>query len=205
MRFIQPPFCPVMGSPFEVDMGDGVLSLEALSNRPPFERLRAVLLYDDLARRLVSSMKYADRNELARWIANWMRSAGRELISSADVIVPVPLHRHRLLHRRFNQSAELARHIASGEALDLVTDALLRSRSTRQQVGLSEREREANVAGAFSVPRAKRIEISGRRVLLIDDVYTSGATAKAATRALMRAGAKAVDVLVFAKVETTGP
>ena len=118
------------------------------------------------------------------------------------MVVPVPLHASRLVQRRFNQSAELARAICISQKMNYVPGALVRKKRTRQQVGLSERDREANVAGAFVVPNEAKSDIKGRRILVVDDVYTTGATSRAATRALKRAGAKAVDVLVFAKVET---
>jgi len=119
LRFITNPLCPVMGSPFSIDMGEGFLSAEAIVNPPPFEKLRAVLIYDELARKLISSIKYSDRTDLLRWVANWMHVAGQEVIEDADMIV-----------------------------------------------------------------------------------YTTGATSKAATRALKRGGASHINVLVFAKVET---
>lgn len=202
LRFVRKPLCPVMGSPFSVDMGDNFLSAEAIADPPPFERLRTVVLYDEMARRLVSSIKYADRTDLAPWVGDWMRVAGSELVAEADFIIPIPLHGRRLRSRRFNQSAELARRIAKTSGVTFLPEGLVRRRATRQQVGLTESERERNVSGAFSIPEQMRVHLTGRRILLVDDVYTTGATAKAATRALKRGGAASVDVLVFAKVET---
>jgi len=110
LRFIRNPYCPVMGSPFSVDMGADFLCAEAIADPPPFDRLRAVMLYDKLARRLVSSLKYADRTDLVPALAEWMKVAGQPLLEEAEMIVPVPLHPARLRERRFNQSADLARH-----------------------------------------------------------------------------------------------
>lgn len=202
LRFIRKPHCAVMGTPFSVDMGDGFLCAEAIADPPPFARLRAVMLYDDIARRLISGIKYADRLDLVPAVASWMAVAGLELLEDADVVVPVPLHNRRLWQRRFNQSAELARHIAGRSGKVYQPAVLTRRKHTRQQVGLSESERIRNVSGAFTVVPEKSISITGRNVLLIDDVYTTGATTRAATRALKRAGASQIDVLVFAKVET---
>lgn len=202
LRFISKPYCPILGSPMPVDMGEGIVSAEAIANPPPFSRLRAVLMYDRLARQLISSLKYGDRTDLARWLAEWMVVAAGELLDDADIVVPIPLHFRRLISRRFNQSAELARYIASSNDLPFKPQALVRMKHTRQQVGLTHSQRERNLAGAFLVPEDRKIDITGRRVLLIDDVYTTGSTAKAATRALLRGGADHVDVLVFAKVET---
>ncbi len=202
LRLVREPICPVMGTPFSVDMGENFLCAEAIADPPPFGRLRCVMLYDDLARRLVSGLKFSDRTDLAPWMANWMRVGGLKLVEDADVVLPVPLHANRLRARRFNQSAELARRVAIDSAKPYLPECLIRNKATKQQVGLTQSARERNVSGAFVVPASRRIHLKGRRVLLIDDVYTTGATAKAATRALKRAGASSVDVLVFAKVET---
>lgn len=196
------PFCCVMGTPFSVDMGDNFLSAEAIADPPPFESLRTVLLYDELARKLVSSIKYSDRSDLLRWITKWMDVAGKELVETADMIIPVPLHPSRLRQRRFNQAGEMALRIARKNSKEFLPEVLVRKKATRQQVGLSESQRARNVSGAFIVPQEMKIHLKGKRVLLIDDVYTTGATCKAATRALKRGGAASVSVLVFAKVET---
>jgi ComF family protein len=129
-----------------------------------------------------------------------MARAAAELFADADVIVPVPLHRRRLWQRRFNQSAMLAMIVAGKSGKPTANFVLKRIRPTKQQVGLSAAERDDNVRGAFRVETDKRPQIAGRRILLVDDVYTTGATVKAATRALLRGGASAVDVLVFARV-----
>jgi ComF family protein len=129
-----------------------------------------------------------------------MLRAGAELTPECDLVVPVPLHRARFLSRRFNQSAELARAVARGAGLSYAPEALIRKRRTRQQVGLGAREREANVRGAFHVPDAALPHVKSRRILLVDDVYTTGATVAAAARILKRAGAGQVDVLTFARV-----
>jgi ComF family protein len=200
LRLIERPYCERLGTPFAYDLGEGALSAEAIADPPPFERLRAVAAYDDMARKLVHGLKYGDRLDLAQWMARWMVRAGGELVSSAGVVVPVPLHRRRLWSRRFNQSAMLALAIAEVAGKPFAPTALRRIRPTQQQVGLSARERAENVRGAFRVVESERIAVAGRRVLLVDDVYTTGATMKAATRALLRAGAEAVDAVVFARV-----
>jgi ComF family protein len=200
LRLIERPYCERLGIPFAYDLGAGALSAEAIADPPPFDRSRAVAAFDDVARRLVHGLKYRDRLELAAWMGEWMLRAGGELIGEADVVVPVPLHRRRLWQRRYNQSVMLARTVADGAGKPLAVRALTRIRATAQQVGLSAGERDRNVRGAFLVPASDKAAIAGRRVLLIDDVYTTGATVKAATRAITRAGAVAVDVLVFARV-----
>ncbi|MGI9401706.1 MAG: ComF family protein [Rhizobiaceae bacterium] len=200
MHFIEQPYCQILGRPFGHDHGEGTVSPEAISDPPPFDRLRSVAVYNDLARSLVSGLKFGDRLELAPWMARWMSVAGRELISECDLIVPVPLFWRRLVARRFNQSAELARSISKLTGLKYVPLVLERRKKTRQQVGLSASERARNVQGAFSVPVQARPLVEGRRILLVDDVYTSGATAKACARAFRRAGVAGIDVLTFASV-----
>lgn len=128
-----------------------------------------------------------------------MLRAGSELIADADLIVPVPLHRGRLFTRRFNQSAELSRAISGLTGIGHQPEVLVRKKRTRQQVGLTATARTENVRGAFLVPDEKRIIVTGRRVLLIDDVYTTGATVRACARALLRGGSSAVDVLTFTR------
>jgi len=148
----------------------------------------------------VHGLKYRDRLELAAWMASWMARAGAELVTEADVVVAVPLHARRLWWRRYNQSVLLARTIAKLAGKPLATGVLKRIRATEQQVGLTADQRDRNVRGAFQVPAVAKSAVAGRRVLLVDDVYTTGATVKASTRALLRAGAAAVDALVFARV-----
>jgi ComF family protein len=159
--------------------------------------------YDDVARTLVHSLKYQDRTDLAPAMGRWMARAGQELLRDADVLVPVPLHWRRGWSRRYNQSGALARVISRQSGVKLASEALRRIRATEQQIGLSRPQRAANVQGAFKVDPERSAEIAGRRVILIDDVLTSGATTDACARALLRAKAAQVDVLVFARVVDT--
>ncbi len=200
LRLIEKPYCARLGVPFAYDIGPNALSAEAIADPPPFDRCRAVAAFDDVARQLVHGLKYRDRLDLAAWMGAWMRRAGGELVAEADAIVPVPLHNRRLWWRRYNQSAALSGAIARAASKPQFARALRRIRATGQQVGLTRDQRDKNVRGAFRVADADRTKIEGKRILLVDDVYTTGATAKAATRALLRAGASAVDVLVFARV-----
>lgn len=200
LRFIEKPYCPVLGIPFNHDFGENFMSAEAIANPPPFRRLRSAVLHRGAAQRMAVSLKFHDRTDLASWMARWMQRAGRELLDECDVILPVPLHKWRFWSRRFNQSAELARSLAQLSGKPYEPQAIRRIRQTNQQIGLGLKERKRNVDGAFRVPKEHDIHVRGRRVLLIDDVYTTGSTAKAATRALLRGGAKSVDVLTFSRV-----
>ncbi|MEN5277758.1 ComF family protein [Brucella sp. TWI432] len=200
LRFIEKPYCPVLGIPFNHDFGENFMSAEAIANPPPFRRLRSAVLHRGAAQRMAVLLKFQDRTDLASWMARWMLRAGRELLDECDVILPVPLHKWRFWSRRFNQSAELARSLAQLSGKPYEPQAIRRIRQTNQQIGLGLKERKRNVDGAFRVPKEHDIHVRGRRVLLIDDVYTTGSTAKAATRALLRGGAKSVDVLTFSRV-----
>lgn len=202
LSFIAPPFCPRLGIPFVYDPGPGVLSMEAAATPPSYHRARAAVRYDDIARELVHALKYGDRLDLAPVMGRWMARAGAELLADADALVPVPLHWRRQWARRVNQSAALAAAIGRQSGVGVVTGALRRARATPQQVGLSKAERATNVQGAFRVVPARRAEITGRRLVLVDDVLTSGATVEACAKALLRAGAARIDVLVFARVVT---
>jgi ComF family protein len=200
LSFIAPPYCERLGIPFVYDPGAGVLSMEAISNPPAYGRARAAVRYDDVARALIHAFKYSDRLDLAPMIGGWMAQAGRPLLIDADAIVPVPLHWRRLWARRFNQAAALAQAVSDASGVPILYKALERSRATPQQVGLSKAARATNVQGAFSVSDEGKTEILRKRLILVDDVLTSGATVDHCTRVLLRAGAANVDVLVFARV-----
>jgi ComF family protein len=203
LSFIAPPFCPRLGIPFVYDPGPDLLSMEAIARPPAYQRARAAVRYDDVARTMVHALKYQDRTDLAPTMGRWMGRAGRELLRDADALVPVPLHWRRAWSRRYNQSGALAGVIARDTKLQVIGDALQRIRPTLQQVGLSKADRALNVQGAFKVPLRKKSAIRDRRIVLVDDVLTSGATVDACARALLRARAASVDVLVFARVVDT--
>jgi ComF family protein len=204
LAFIEPPYCARLGIPFAYDPGPGLISIEAIANPPAYDRARAAVRYDDIARHLVHAFKYGDRLDLTPMLGRWMARAGRELTAEADALVPVPLHWRRLWARRFNQSAALAGAVSQLTSVPVLHEALKRVRSTAQQVGLDKTERAINVQGAFRVAPEHKAEIAGRRLILVDDVLTSGATTDACARALLRAGAGHVDVLVFARVVAGG-
>jgi ComF family protein len=199
VRFIERPYCEVLGLPFSHDLGAGILCAEAIANPPPFDRLRSAAIHDEAVRDLVHGLKYRDRVDLAPMMAGWMLRAADGTVEICDAIIPVPLHRSRLLSRKFNQAAELARHIASLSGKPLLPATLLRVKRTEQQVGLGARAREDNVRGAFALARGHENDVFGKRVVLVDDVYTTGATVAAATRALRKGGAADISVLTFAR------
>ena len=198
--FIERPYCERLGLPFAYDSGGPLISPGAFADPPAFDRARAAMRFGDVARDLVHLLKYGDRLDLVKPFAEWMSRAGSEILQEADALVPVPLHWTRLFQRRFNQSAELARAIAKRLKLPVIDDALVRVRATPPQVGLARDERAKNVHGAFAVEKAFRPKVKGKRIVLIDDVLTTGATANACARVLRRAGATRIDVLTLARV-----
>jgi ComF family protein len=198
--FIEAPFCDACGEPFNFDLGVGA-RCPACSRRPPaFDHARAACVYNEAVSDLILKLKHGDRTDLAGLFAHWLARAAADRLDGTDGVVPVPLHRWRLLRRRYNQAAEIARPLARLARLDYWPDALIRSRATGSQGGRSGDARRTNVAGAFAVPLGWRRRLKGRRVLLVDDVLTTGATADACALALKAAGAVRVDVAVIARV-----
>jgi ComF family protein len=159
-----------------------------------------VLRYDDASRDLVLAFKHADRTDGAPAYGAWLARAGADLVADADAIAPVPLHWTRLFSRRYNQAALLALALGTHAGLPVVPDLLIRRRRTPSQGRMSATGRARNVAGAFSLNARRLAFLEGRRILLIDDVLTTGATVESCARVLLRGGAAAVDVLTLARV-----
>lgn len=200
VRFLERPWCERLGTPLPIDLGPGILSAPAVADPPVFAHARSAVSYEGPVPDLVHALKYADRTDLAPMLGAWMARVAHELITDADMLVPVPLHWRRLAGRRFNQAALLAHEVGRLTGLPVATRLLVRTRRTPQQVGLGRDERERNMRGAFLVPADRKAALAGRRPILVDDVLTTGATLEAATRALLAAGATAVDVLTLARV-----
>lgn len=198
--FVTQPMCPRTGRPFGHDPGPGVESVEALGGRLGYDRARVVARYEDAVRDAIHALKYRDRLDVAGPLGRLMARAGAELLADADCLIPVPLYRLRLWQRRYNQSALLARWAGRAAGVPVRTDLLMRTRATRPQVGLTASQRQRNVSGAFMVPDRLAGDVAGRRMVLVDDVITTGATIDACARCLRRAGADRVDVLAFARV-----
>jgi ComF family protein len=198
VRFLEAPVCDGCGAPFEFETAERCVACQA---KPfAFARARAACVYDDASRELLLKFKHGDRVEMAGLFARWIGRAAGALLEEADAVAPVPLHRLRLLKRRYNQAAEIARPLARAAGLEYLPDALVRTRRTESQGAKSGSGRRRNVQGAFVVPEARRKQVKGRRILLIDDVLTTGATVEACAKALLKAGASAVDVAVVARV-----
>ena len=196
---LTPPLCDRCGDPLATWRSAGLPpACCPRCRRSPrlVDRARAVGVYDGALRAIVHALKYDGRRSLARPLGRLMRERGADLLDGAACVVPVPLHHSRRRQRGFNQAADLARHLGVP-----VRPALRRVRATATQTGLPAAQRNRNVRGAFAAARAAR-ELSGRAVVLIDDVSTTGATLEACARALKEAGVAEVRALTAARVVT---
>jgi ComF family protein len=201
LTFLGPPQCRLCGYPLPHAQPEAPLCGRCAVEPPAYDRARAALRYDEGARSLVLAFKHADRTDTAPAFGRWLARAGTELLAEADLIAPVPLHRWRLLKRGYNQAAVLARALARETGVPMIPDLLQRHRATPSQQTLSARARLANVtAGAFRAHPWHRRRAIGRRVVLVDDVLTTGATVSACARVLRQAGAAQVDVLTLTRV-----
>lgn len=205
LRLIGPAVCDACGMPFPHEQ-EAPLCASCAGRRPPFQRARSAVVYDDASRDLILAFKHADRTETATLFAHWMARAAPNLLDEADVIVPVPLDRRRLFDRRYNQAALLAQRLERLSGVPCLLDGVERIKPSpplgKHKGGkrMSRSERRRNVAGAFRVCETAKPDLHGRRILVVDDVYTTGATAWAMARSLLRAGSGAVDVLTVARV-----
>lgn len=198
--FISEPVCARLGTPFAHDFGPSMLSPAAIADPPRFDSGRAVALHEGVAKAMVARLKYGERLDLARAMGRMMVQAGGPLLASAELLIPVPMHRGRLWQRRYNQAALLANEIGARTGKPVPCDVLLRVKRTPPQVGLSRNERRSNLAGAFRIAPDKRGMVEGRHCLVIDDVRTTGSTLNACAHILRQAGAARINVLTFTLV-----
>ena len=197
LTLLGDPACDSCGLPFAYEGQQGSQCGACLAEPPAFDRLRAAVAYGEVARKVALKLKYGGRPGVAEALARLMDRHLAQL--PADVIVvPVPLHRWRIWRRGYNQAALIARALQRRRRLDMRLDLLRRVKATPSLRGLGRRERAMAVRGAFAVDR--RASLAGRTVLLVDDVYTSGATANGCARVLRRAGAERVEVICWARV-----
>ena len=196
LHFIAPPFCGCCGTPLMSKAAHGSLCASCLTTPPLYSVARAAVDYDAPCRLLVGRFKYSDQMHLAKTFSHWLQRIGLDAIEGADLVVPVPLYRWRLFRRKYNQAALLALEVAKQNHLPMSYTALSRIRSTSPQVGKKRAERLKNVRGAFVATP----EVEGKTILLVDDVYTTGATLEACTQALLERGAREVRVLAIARV-----
>lgn len=199
--FLDGPECDLCGLPFEIDPGPGTLCARCHAEPPVFDRARSAMRYDEASKAPILALKRADRLDIVPAFARWLERTGAPLLEHADLIVPVPLHRMRLWQRRFNQAALLAAALERACGVPADPMALVRIKPTKSQGAMpSASARRRNVQGAFRVPAARKPRLAGRTVLLVDDVYTTGATLESCARTLKRAGASRVLALTLARV-----
>lgn len=209
LTFLGEPCCARCGLPFAYPGAAGAECGRCLAEPPPFDRLRAAVAYGEVSRQVALKLKYSGRLGLAETLAHFMLrhvEAGDGRAGQGDaLLVPVPLHRWRIWKRGYNQAGLIASALSRRTGLPTGLDLLSRTRSTPPLKGLGRRERALAVRGAFRVPPRARDRLAGRRILLVDDVYTSGATAAACARALKRGGAASVEILCWARVVPVDP
>ena len=200
MDFITDPQCKKCGIPFEFEADEGTECALCLDRPPPYTSARSALKYNDASRDLILGFKHADQTHAVVAFMPWLEKAGANMLESADYIVPVPLHRWRLLMRRYNQAAIMAHSLSVVSKVPTLVDALRRIRSTKSQGHLKPRERHKNVKRAFEIAPKDIEKLKGKTIILIDDVYTTGATVKECTKVLLKAGVKDVHILTLARV-----
>ena len=207
LAWIDRPFCARCGTPFDAALAlgrDDLLCGACVAGRSPLARVRAALRYDAASRALLLGFKHADRTHAAPFFGKWLARAGADALANADLLVPVPLHWTRLVWRRFNQSALLAHALARETGVACIPDLLVRQRRTPMQGTLGRTQRKRNVRRAFAVRPRLAGRVRGARIVLVDDVFTTGATIEECARTLKRAGAAEVRALTLARVVLPG-
>ena len=200
INFITPPYCYKCGHPISELTADGKMlcAVCAGKKRHFFRTMRSAVVYDNSDKNLILGFKFFDKTENATLLAAMLKIAGKDIFSQgADVLIPVPLHYSRLIKRKYNQSVLLADKLSKMVDIPVDRFSLVRHKKTRPQVEFSGRQRVDNVKNAFSVKHPENIK--GKRIILIDDVLTTGSTIKECASVLKKAGAKSVDVLTIAR------
>lgn len=202
LHFISFPYCYSCGAPFEFApvAGAEMKCAGCLTDPPEFSMARTALAYDDASRGFILGFKHGDQTHCVVTMVPWLKAAGADLWGRADIIVPVPLHRWRLLRRRYNQAALMGGMMSKAMDKPMIADVLLRTRATPSQGHMKPGERKKNVSKAFAVHPGRAEKIAGKTIVLIDDVYTTGSTVRECAKVLLAAGAKEVFVLTLARV-----
>lgn len=199
-HFITGTVCDSCGVPLPDHNDADVFCDRCLSTPPAWDRGRAAVLYEGAGRKMTLLLKHSDRLDLVPEMARWMYQAGQPLFTINMMIAPVPLHPFRLIRRRFNQAAVLARQVARLNGMKAQINLLRRIKPTAAQKGMNREDRFENLNGAIAVNKTLKDRIKDRSVLLIDDVMTTGATLSICADVCKAAGAKSVHSLVFARV-----
>jgi ComF family protein len=200
LNFIHAPMCDCCGSPFAHEATENMLCAHCLQQPPLYHKMRCVWRYDDASAALILKFKHADALHLTPLLGGFLTRSGAEILHDADLILPVPLHRWRLLKRKYNQAGLLAKFVSKESDIPYASHLLRRGRATESQGSKTRAERHENLRNAFHVLPKDTQHITGKRIVLIDDVYTSGATITECAKALLAHGAAQIDVLCLAKV-----
>lgn len=200
ITYLDDPCCAHCGVPFEYDQGADAICAPCTANPPVYDRARAALQYNEHSAPLILAFKHGGRTQNLNRFARQLLRAGHPFWPRADYIVPVPLHRERLLKRKYNQAALLTKHLSRWTEANYEPDILFRHKATPSQGSQTSKGRFRNVQGAFSVPDKIKEKLEGKTVVLIDDVMTTGATLESCVRTLKRSGANTVYCLVLARV-----
>lgn len=199
INFITAPYCLHCGKPLISENIDGLYCTQCLSKKDPFRLCRSAIIYDDDSKKLLLDFKFADHIENKKLLTHWLYMAGKDIFNEGvDIIIPVPLHYSRLIKRKYNQSAILAKELSNLTHIAADFKSLKKKKYTLPQVQCSGKQRQKNVRNAFIVANPDKIK--NKRIVLIDDVYTTGATMRECAKILKKAGAKSIDVLTVAKV-----
>lgn len=204
LDFIAEPCCKTCGFPFAFGEGSDSACAACLADPPPFEKARSAVQYNDASRKVILEFKHGDQLHAVTAFLPWLKRAANDMPAQADFIIPVPLHRRRLIARRYNQSAIIASAFGKDTEIPVLIDGLIRTRHTPSQGYMNAKDRTQNVRKAFSINPKHEHLIERKNILLIDDVYTTGATVKECTETLLKAGAAMVNVLTVARVARPG-
>ena len=203
LNFISDPQCERCGFPFDFDTGEakeGNICAACQKSPPLYNKARSALIYGEASRDIILAYKHADQTQSLPSFVPWLKRAGDTVLKDADYLVPVPLHRWRILRRRFNQSSLMVQYLSRETGIPYLLDVLKRTRATETQGHLQVNERQKNVRNAFSFNPKYLDVIRNKHIVLIDDVYTTGATITECTKVLLKAGAASVDILTLARV-----
>lgn len=200
LEFISQPHCITCGFPFDYQFDKDSTCTSCLDHQPPYQSHRSVVTYNTTSRAIILGFKHADKTHAVSSFTPWLKRAGEDILKNCDALIPVPLHYWRLVYRRYNQSALIAKALGDAIEKPVWLNHLKRIKATPSQGRLKAKERHKNVKRAFAVNEQNKQDIKGKTIVLIDDVYTTGATIKECSKTLLKAGAKEVRALTLARV-----
>lgn len=200
LNFITSPYCRVCSLEFPFDPGGGNdICLKCLSTPPSYDLARTVLRFDEHSKKLIHNFKYYDSTFIASDFAKIIAKMHQKILSKADYVIPVPMHKWKRLFRFYNQAQVLASEISKELNIKMLPDILLKTRYGKSQTGLSKKQREENLRGTIAVDKQKKLLLKEKIVILVDDVMTTGSTVNLCASKLKRAGAKEVIVICLAR------